>query len=187
MSYPNVPIGINTPVYITDGSKVCPHCQGQDVHSVGQVWLDGNPRDIDKCNNCGASFSQDTKGVQHFIEQAESATSSSHVTVTLTSGTTTSGIHTSGTSGSTSNIITDSTSTVGTLETTLDYDSKNKLDQMNSNINNMTSQIHNLNMNIQELVSQIMDLTVQNQKLQEKVFNDPLKGLKNNVFDFNLE
>lgn len=145
-----------------DEQGQCQACFTNDTEIVGFVHLDGvAKRSVLKCNACSQVTVDDPPGVKNIIDQVKSATGAEHVTFEAN-------VKSENLSGN----------TIQDLE--LDYDSKNKLDQMNSHLMSLQTAMI-------DLVDQIRSIAEQNHQLQEELVKDPMKHVRKMISEFNLE
>lgn len=159
-------LGVSKTVTLTSGDLLsrCPGCWGNSVSSIGTLSIDGNAREVTKCDSCNRIYSRTDGGIRSLVEEAQQTFQTPNVGFTPT-------ITTAGTQqGSWS------TSTI----TTQDYQSQHKLQNIDDKLQNLVNIV-------EELSQYIGQMARQNTELMEKLATDPLVDIRKKVSKFDLK
>ena len=185
-------------VYTSDSDfkTQCPACFTDDTSRVGDVFIDGVKQPLHKCNSCNATYTKPhgDGGLQELADIIQAKYKAEDVSIVAADGT---GVTFNGSGNLTVSNVTDA---MNELDTNLDWESKDKLDQIirntdslqqvaqnTTNLMNLSSDISFLTSSIETLMSKLENLAVKNSELAERLATDPLINIREKINKFNLE
>ena len=151
----------------SDNEGRCPHCyQNGKQNLMGSTIIDGSEKPTYHCTSCNKVYTELPAAIKIIADEA------------IKLGAETVGF-----------VRADHTHTVSNVanNNTNDYQSHQKLDQVNSNLSMMSGNISSLNYTLQDLMEQVRRLAEQNNKMMEQLANDPLIHMRKTITEFDLK